>query len=185
MTHSPRRRAFTGLLVSLIAVQAVLAQDPVDAAAQAVVGKWTGSFRPGTMTGSIGGTLTNVPMGTIVSSTNTTGAPGRYSGTVAISPSLDDTPGKYRIEVRVSSNFNSSETLEWGVSSGRCGSKLIMLAASNLLPPIEMRSGGTGEVNEVTSLPLTSKGAFHVVLFKGGHLQQDVVACANLKFDGR
>jgi hypothetical protein len=60
-----------------------------------------------------------------------------------------------------------------------------MLVGSNSFPTIEMRSGGTGDVSTEVAMQFSAKGQFQAVIFKGGHLQQNVVACANLKFDER
>ncbi len=171
MSHAIRFRPAAIVLALVLSGQAVLAQDPAADAAQLLIGRWSGSFRPGTMIGSMSG------------SNSGTGAPGRYSGSIEITPSQVSGPGVYRFDVRVSSNFSSSETLEWGVSNGRCGSKLIMLGGTVAMPQIEMRTGGSGEVSIESAMELNSKGQFQAVLFKGGHLQQNVAACANLRFD--
>ena len=174
MKISIRTSAAAAVLAVLFGAQAALAQDPTPKGEPELIGAWSGSFRPGTMSGSMS------------RGSSGSGAPGRYSGNINIIPSQSGAPGSYRFSVVVSSNVNNSETLEWGISNGRCGSKLIMLVGSNSFPTIEMRSGGTGDVSTEVAMQFTAKGAFQAVLFKGGHQQQNIVACANLKFsEGR
>lgn len=173
MKISIRSFAAVAVLALLFDAQAAVAQDSTARAMPELIGSWSGSFRPGTMSGSMS-------RGSAGS-----GAPGRYSGSVDIIPSQTGAPGSYRFNVVVSSNVNNPETLEWGISNGRCGSKLIMLVGSNSFPTIEMRSGGTGDVSAEVAMQFTAKGTFQAVLFKGGHLQQNIVACANLKFEDR
>ena len=61
----------------------------------------------------------------------------------------------------------------------------MLLVGSNSLPTIEMRSGGTGDASTEVAMQFSAKGQFQAVIMKGGHLQQNIVACANLKFDER
>ena len=68
---------------------------------------------------------------------------------------------------------------------GRCGSKLIMLENANQLPPIETRSGGEGEVRHTVALTMNARHTYQLALFRNGHMQQNMVACANLKYDDR
>jgi hypothetical protein len=176
MKISIRSTAAAAVLAVLFGAQAALAQDPGKGEPE-LVGRWSGSFRPGTMVGNISGATTGGMSGT--------GAQGRYTGNIDIIPSESAAPGAYRFNLTVSSNVNNPETLEWGISNGRCGSKLIMLVGSNSFPTIEMRSGGTGDVSTEVAMQFSAKGQFQAVIFKGGHLQQNIVACANLKFDDR
>jgi len=176
MKISIRSSAAAAVLAVLIGAQAALAQDPAKGEPE-LIGSWSGSFRPGTMVGNISGTTSGTLSGT--------GATGRYTGSIDIIPSESGAPGTYRFSLNLSSNINNSETLEWGISNGRCGSKLIMLVGSNSFPNIEMRSGGTGDASAEVAMQFSAKGQFQAVIFKGGHQQQNVVACANLKFSDR
>jgi len=176
MKISIRTSAAAAVLAVLLGAQAAFAQDSTRATPD-LIGSWSGSFRPGTMTGSISGSQTGGLSGT--------GMAGRYTGNIDITPSPSGQPGTYRFMLTISSNLNNPETLEWGVSNGRCGSKLMLLVGSNSLPTIEMRSGGTGDASTEVAMQFSAKGQFQAVIMKGGHLQQNIVACANLKFDER
>ncbi|MHB1311495.1 MAG: hypothetical protein ACYC3L_05710 [Gemmatimonadaceae bacterium] len=176
MKISIRWSATAAVLAVVLGAQAALAQDPAKGEPE-MIGSWSGSFRPGTMIGNISGATSGTLSGT--------GAAGRYTGSIDITPSESAMPGSYRFSLNISSNMNNPETLEWGISNGRCGSKLIMLVGSNSFPTIEMRSGGVGDVTSEVAMQFTSKGQFQAVLFKGGHMQQNIVACANLKFEER
>jgi hypothetical protein len=153
------------LVALVLAAHGALAQHAEEPAVPFV--RWYGDFRPMLMTQSI---------------RLAAGNPGRYTGNVDVTLSRYDALVLYRVDIEVSSN-SGAETLEWGVSRGRCGSKLIMLEDANQLPPIMMHAGGVGEVTHEVGWDLSSDASYQVGIFRGGHLQQNMVACANLKFD--
>jgi len=165
MTFRLRSRAAACVLAALFAAPAARAQNPE----LPMLGKWTGVFRPILMTQD---------------SRNAAGEAGRITGTVDMQPVHESGVDLYNVVIQVSSN-HQGETMEWGVSMGRCGSKLIMIEHANQLPSFDTRAGGEGEVRHTVALPMDAKHTYQVGLFRNGHSQQNMVACANLKYDDR
>lgn len=153
------------LLLAIAAVTASAQNNP----SIAMIGKWTGTFRPVLLTQDI---------------RNAGGDIGRMSGNVELQPVHESGQDFYNVLIQVSTNV-AGQTLEWGVSMGRCGSKLIMLEHANQLPAFETRPGGEGEMRHQVALPMDANHTYQVGLFRNGHAQQNMVACANLKYDDR
>ena len=105
----------------------------------------------------------------------------RYTGTAEVLPSTSGGDGVFRVLVRVSSN-RGAEIMEWGISFGRCGSKLIHLVPVNQLPQIMVHGGGDGDVDFEGPFNLDTNSSFQLGVFSGGHLQQNMVTCADLKY---
>lgn len=165
MTMSLRKMGLLVALAALLAPRAAAAQH----AEQAMLGRWTGTFHSTQPTRS---------------SLAEAGNPGTINGDVTLQPTNEGGFDMYIISLKISMN-RQGESLEWGVSRGRCGSKLIMLEPAGVVPTIETRSGGEGELRYTMALSLDAKSSYQLVLFRNGHLQQNVVACANLKYDER
>ncbi|MHB8837594.1 MAG: hypothetical protein ACYC7F_01435 [Gemmatimonadaceae bacterium] len=167
MTISIRSAAAALTLAALIAVPAAHAQT--ESAEMPMMGGWTGQFRAILMTQD---------------SRNAGGYAGRMSGTVRMQPVRESGLDFYDVVIEVSSNSPGDE-LEWGVSMGRCGSKLIMVENANQLPGFVTRNGGEGEVRHRVALDLNAQASYQVGIFRNGHAQQNMIACANLKYDER
>lgn len=156
MTTMQRHLAFVALIAALGAADAASAQEQ---APPSEPGIWNGSLRNAQM----GGT-------------------GRYSGTVRIAA----VPGKPAITRHVELRLSTPGTpglLEWSVSSGRCGSILQMLKRAGELPSLEVRSSGSAEL--IFDGPLydfKADSTYQFVVFKDGAKEQNMVACANLKY---
>ncbi len=165
MTLSLRSTVAALAIAALCAPVAVSAQHTEST----MLGKWTGTFRTTQFTQS---------------SLNEAGNPGTINGDVRMTPTNEGGVDMYVFNIKISMN-RQGQSLEWGVSRGRCGSKLIMLEPAGIVPTIETRSGGEGELRYTMPLDLDAKSSYQLVLFRGGHLQQNVVACANLKYDDR
>jgi len=165
MRLSLRSTAAAIVLAMFLAPSAAFAQH----AEQAMLGRWTGTFRTVQFTQS---------------SLNEAGHPGNISGDVTLQPTNEGGIDLYVVHMKISMN-RQGENLEWGVSMGRCGSKLIMLETPGTVPTIDSRSGGDGELRHTMRLDMDAKHTYQLVLFRNGHLQQNVVACANLKYDDR
>jgi hypothetical protein len=168
MTSRFRFGTIAFVLTLVFATPAAYAQDG-HTAELPMLGKWTGVFRQILMTQD---------------SRNAGGETGYISGTSLLQPVYESGVLLYDVTLIISSN-NRGDTLEWGISMGRCGSKLIMLQQANQLPSFDTRSGGDGEMHHTLPLDLDSKHTYQVVLFRNGHAQQNVVACSNLKYDDR
>ncbi len=156
MTTMQRHFSFVALIAAFGAAHAALAQEqtpPVE------MGFWNGSLRSVQMGGS-----------------------GRYSGTAKIAP----VPGKpanfRRVELRLSTPGGSG-LLEWSVSPGRCGSIIQPLKRAGELPSLEMRSAGNAELMfEGALYDFKGDSTYQLMVFKDGAKEQNMVACANLKY---
>lgn len=133
------------------------------------LGGWSGQFRS---------------VITTQSSQRAAGPAGRITGSVILQPVHESGLDLYEVVIQISSNTPNDE-LEWGISMGRCGSKLIMVENANQLPSFVTRAGGDGEVRHKTMLNLNAQASYQVGLFRYGHAQQNLIACANLKYDQR
>jgi hypothetical protein len=49
-------------------------------------------------------------------------------------------------------------------------------------PLIDISSNGRGEVTAELPLQLSSQGSYHVNVYSGGHRLDNVVTCANLRY---
>ena len=165
MRLSHRSTAAALALAVFLAPFAAFAQH----AEQAMLGRWTGTFR------STQTTQSSLSGGGII---------GTINGDVTLQPTNEGGIDLYVVSIKISMNYQQ-ESLEWGVSMGRCGSKLIMLETTGTVPTIDSRSGGDGELRHTMRLDMDAKHTYQLVLFRNGHLQQNVVACANLKYDDR
>jgi hypothetical protein len=165
MRRSLRSTAVAIALAMCLAPFAAFAQH----SEQAMLGRWSGTFR------STQQTQSSLAGGGII---------GTINGEVTLQPTNEGGIDLYAVTIRISMNYQQ-ESLEWGVSMGRCGSKLIMLETTGTVPTIDSRSGGDGELHHTMRLDLDAKHTYQLVLFRNGHLQQNVVACANLKYDDK
>lgn len=165
MTFPIRSIAAAFALAIFLAPHAARAQH----AEMPMLGRWTGTFRSVLMTQE---------------TRNAGGDIGHITGETELQPTHESGLDLYIVKLRISTNA-AAESLEWGVSMGRCGSKLIMLENANQLPSIETRSGGEGELRHTLALNMDAKHTYQVGLFRNGHAQQNMIACANLKYDDR
>lgn len=103
----------------------------------------------------------------------------RVAGDVKITTPAGSARSK--IFVSVNTGARESEVVTWAVAPGRCGSGAIPLAAVSQFPALEITNSGRGEVNTEMALQMTSGGAFHVNLYRGGENLANVFACASLR----
>lgn len=167
MTLPIRPAAAAFMVAALLLAPAARAQHAT--AELPMLGRWTGQFRSILMTQD---------------SRNAGGTVGRISGTVELQPVRESGIDRYDVVILLSTSSPDNE-LEWGVSMGRCGSKLIMLEHANQLPGFTTRAGGEGEVRHTVALDLNAQANYQVGIFRNGHAQQNMIACANLKYDDR
>lgn len=170
MTTSVRSATTALVLAALLAAPTAGAQTAQETPALPMMGNWTGVFR------NIQQTQDNRNAAGLVV--------GRISGTVDLQPYRESGMDLYQVVIMLSTN-TPGQDLEWGVSMGRCGSKLIMLEHANQLPGFVTRSGGEGEVRHSVALNMNAQATYQVGIFRNGHAQQNMIACANLKYDDR
>jgi hypothetical protein len=110
----------------------------------------------------------------------------RISGNADIA-ALPERPGVFKVELRVSTSSGSSAAavtnlMQWSISPGRCGSRIQLLLGPTELPALEIRTGGNAEVTWQGSINLASNGSYQLVVFDKGTSQENIAACANLKY---
>jgi hypothetical protein len=102
-------------------------------------------------------------------------------GTISLSPNRGGPVGSWMVEVSLSSD-KTSETLQWAVVPGRCGSGDVPLKQANELPTLEVRTNGKAELSAAVTFPLMPSMAYHFDIYRGGGVQADnVIACSDLK----
>jgi hypothetical protein len=152
--------------LSFAALLAVLGSAHVAGAqvsAQVVsLGRWSGTLRGQTM--------------------GSAGDQSRFSGHVEIMP-LPDRDGQFMVRINLSTGDGAVADMEWSISPGRCGTKLQLILPPASMPPLEVRSGGTADMQYEGVINLNTQMSYHVPVFQGGQSQQNMVACANLKFE--
>jgi hypothetical protein len=153
-------------LHSRILITAALSLAPSLVMAQdAPKGTWTASIRPSlSMSGNIG------------SSTK------RMYGSIKIVPSKSGQVGTWDIDLHLT-NDRPSETLMWTISPGRCGSGAYPLALPNELPFLEVSANSTADLTANVKLVLAADGSYHLDIYRGGNQQDNVIACALLKYN--
>ena len=162
-------RSAAAVLSFAVFAAAPAARAQTETAELPMLGGWNGQFRQVLMTQD---------------SRNAGGYAGRFSGTVRLQPIHESGIDLYDVIIEVSTNSPGDE-LEWGISMGRCGSKLIMVENANQLPGFVTRNGGEGDVRHKLALSLNAQASYQVGIFRNGHAQQNMIACANLKYDER
>ena len=105
----------------------------------------------------------------------------RYTGGVNLVQPRAEAPDYLRIEINVSST-GGSELMEWALLPARCGSAVMPLLQAADVPPIQVPSGGNGEQSFEVSLKLDPAASYHLDIYHGGHSQNNLVACADLRF---
>lgn len=102
------------------------------------------------------------------------------SGTVRLRQSQKD-PQRTAISLTVSTSLPEPGALRWALLSGRCGAATIPLLGHEQFPPLEMSSGGRGQLDVEIPIALPQSGSYHVNVYFGGMELDDVVTCANLR----
>src|SRR5512140_536620 len=158
---SYRMTLAAALVCCFAAAPVVSAQD------QAAMGTFNGSLRGTSLTGSSDAT--------------------RFSGSVDIKPSSNGKAGNFNVAIRVSaggwdSHASSTGMLMWSISPGRCGSRIQYLVQPSEMPQVEMRTGGNGELTWDGPVNLAAGSSYQLVIYDNGMAQQNIVACANLKY---
>jgi hypothetical protein len=162
MTLKPSVVSLAACLAFLGAAAQVAAQDTTSA----------------TATGSYSGALRGSGMRGVTDQT-------KFSGSIDIMPS--GKPGIFKVEIRLSSSGYSSSAsvtgqLQWSISPGRCNSRVQFLLPPAEMPALEMRSGGNAEVKWEGAITMAPFGTYQMMVFDRGLREQDIVACANLKY---
>lgn len=73
--------------------------------------------------------------------------------------------------------------MRWAVLSGRCGSGDLALIGYDAFPLLDISSNGRGQIETDLPLNMEASGTYHVNVYSGGQQLDNVVTCANLKFN--
>jgi hypothetical protein len=127
---------------------------------------WTGSLQPTQQrTGGVG----------------VTGQTKAF-GTVTITPS-PGTLQRMHVTISVAVPTTTAQSLRWAVLSGRCGSGDLALIGYDAFPLIDISSNGRGQIETDLPLAMESGGTYHVNIYSGGQQLENVVTCANIRYN--
>ncbi|HET9012555.1 MAG TPA: hypothetical protein VFN38_12110, partial [Gemmatimonadaceae bacterium] len=77
----------------------------------------------------------------------------------------------------------SATSLRWAVLPERCGSGDLPLIGFEQFPLIEVSTNGRGQVEADLPLVLAPNSVYHVNVYSGGQQLENVLTCANLKYE--
>ena len=154
------------LLVPL-AVACGVAPALLSAQAAIPVGRWNANIRP-----------------MLAPSSGIGSATMRMYGSVTVTANRAGNPGSWVVEIRLTSD-RPSETLLWAIAPGRCQSGAVAQIQANQLPPLEVTANGTAEISTAANLILSPGDSYHLDIFRNGQQQENVVACATLKYSDK
>ena len=105
-------------------------------------------------------------------------------GSVAIVPLRGNTE-RMRLTLNVSVPSTTSTGLRWAVVPDRCGNGDLPLIGVDEFPLIEIGTDGRGSAQVDLPLQMAPNNGYHVNVYDGAALLENVVTCANLKYEGR
>lgn len=132
------------------------------------VDRWTGSLQP-----------TQQRSGALVVTSQT-----RVFGTVKMSMSQGSALRRMHVELTVAVPTSVDASLRWAVLPERCGSGDLPLIGFEQFPLIEVSTNGRGQITADLPLEMRPTGTYHVNVYSGGQQLDNVLTCANLKYDG-
>jgi hypothetical protein len=154
-----------GALALVIAGCAKATPRPVIQTDEPPMPEWTGALQPTQQrTGGLAVTGQN-----------------KAFGSVKISPAAGPLP-RMRVALAVGVPTTSSTSLRWAVLPERCGSGDLPLIGFEQFPLIDVNVNGRGQIEADLPLVMSPNSAYHVNVYFGGQQLDNVVTCANLKF---
>lgn len=127
--------------------------------------RWTGNFQPTQQrTGGLQVTGQNRAFGTV----SIRRADGRLE--------------RMRVALVVAVPTNAATQLRWALLPGRCGSGSLPLIGFDQFPLLEVSTSGRAELETDLPLSLTVNGSYHINAYVGGSQLDNVVTCANLRY---
>ena len=100
--------------------------------------------------------------------------------------SISRSPGRLQrmhVKLSVSVPAQGAASYRWAVLPDRCGSGSLPLIGFDQFPLLDVSTNGQGQVDADLPLDLTPTGTYHVNVYNGGQQLDNVVTCANLRFD--
>jgi hypothetical protein len=169
MVHPVRLRDLLVICAGVLgAVSCASAPRPAVESDEPPEFRWTGSLQP-----------TQQRSGALV----VTGQNHAF-GSVAIVP-LRGNLERMRLTLNVSVPATSSAGLRWAVVPDRCGNGDLPLLGVDQFPLIEIGTNGRGSAQVDLPLQMAPNNAYHVNVYDGAAHLENVVTCANLKYEGR
>ena len=108
----------------------------------------------------------------------------RAFGNVTIGVTEGGNLDRMRVNLSVAVPSSAGSSLRWAVLPERCGSGELPLIGFDQFPLIDVTTSGRGQVMADLPLVLAAASAYHVNVYSGAPSLENVVTCANLKFDG-
>ena len=90
---------------------------------------------------------------------------------------------RMHVALMVAVPTESSSSLRWAMLPERCGSGDLPLLGFEQFPLIDLSTNGRGQIEVDLPLVLAPNSAYHVNVYKGGQQLDNVITCANLKFE--
>jgi hypothetical protein len=105
-------------------------------------------------------------------------------GTVVLSATPDDAR-RTRAQITFNMPVQAPTELRWALLPGRCGSNAFPLVGFEAFPVIEVGTNGRGQLDAPIPVTIPTEGAYHVNVYLRGQQLDNVVACANVRREGR
>lgn len=165
-------RLLTALSLSVAALGAAACASagasgsPATSAADPGVPTWSGNLQPTQQrTGGLAVTGQN-----------------KVFGTVNISPS-DSRVERMRVRLTIGAPVQAATSFRWAVLPDRCGTGQLPLLGFEQFPLIDVGANGRGQIETDLPLVLTGGASYHVNVYSSGQQLDNVLTCANLKFE--
>jgi hypothetical protein len=108
----------------------------------------------------------------------------RAFGNVSIGVTQGGNLDRMRVNLSVAVPTSAGNSLRWAVLPERCGSGELPLIGFDQFPLIDVTTSGRGQVTADLPLVMAPASSYHVNVYSGSPSLENVVTCANLKFDG-
>lgn len=103
-------------------------------------------------------------------------------GTVNITPS-ESRVQRMRVRLTIGAPVQGATSFRWAVLPDRCGTGQLPLLGFEQFPLIDVSTNGRGQIETELPLVLTAGASYHVNVYDGGQQLENVLTCANLKFE--
>jgi len=108
----------------------------------------------------------------------------RAFGNVSIGVTEGGNLQRMHVNLSVAVPTAGGSTLRWAVLPERCGTGELPLIGFEQFPLIDVSTNGRGQVSADLPLVMSPNSAYHVNVYSGGQALENVLTCANLKYDG-
>lgn len=103
-------------------------------------------------------------------------------GNVSITPAAGQLQ-RMHVVLTVTLPTNNAATYRWAVLPGRCGTGPLPLIGFEQFPVIDVGANGRGQIEIELPLELAAESSYHVNVYRGGQQLDNVVTCANLRYE--